>query len=117
MSQNQKTLIGSAWRKQSKNGGEYLSLSLKQEDMANLDLANCFIDMSENQKKNKPTSPDYFIFAKPKMAKEEKPQYNPNPGYQKKVPENLRPQRSQAQAPYTKPKSTPQGWDPEDPGF
>lgn len=91
--------VGAAWIKQSQNGSEYISIQLYPEAMQEYDLANCFIDMYWNEKKQRPNAPDYHIKAKPKQQRQgapaprqqQRPQM-PRPGQQR--PQNFAPQSS-----------------------
>lgn len=69
--------IGAAWCKTSKKGTEYVSIQLRAEAVKDLDLANCFIDMYVNERKQTPGAPDYRIMAKPKQQQSRPQQRQP----------------------------------------
>ncbi len=69
-----KKQVGAGWKKET-DKGTYVSLSFKAEEIADLDLSNCWVSLVKNNKKQKPTHPDYNILASPKEgAPQKKPQ-------------------------------------------
>lgn len=62
--------IGAAWWKQTQDGANYLSVQFN-ENVYNFDLANCFIDLYENEHKRNPNAPDYRVKAKPKQQRQQ----------------------------------------------
>lgn len=74
-----KKQIGAGWKKET-DKGVYVSLSFKAEEMKGIDLANCWVSLVKNNKKQKPTHPDYTILALPKAdaPKKPEPKYEPD---------------------------------------
>ncbi len=57
--------IGAGWKKQTDKGA-YVALSFNGSEIAELDLSNCWVSLIKNDRKQKPTHPDYNITATPK---------------------------------------------------
>lgn len=58
--------VGAGWIRES-NGCEYVSLQFN-DAVFEFDMLNCFVDLRVNDRKTKPSQPDYTIIAKPRTA-------------------------------------------------
>lgn len=83
--------VGAGWIKTT-DRGEYVALSFKAEEIQGMDLAQCWISLVVNNKKAKPTHPDYNITATPKIEQQTKPQPQQQPKSAFPRPKNFAPQ-------------------------
>ena len=57
--------IGAGWKKVT-DKGTYIALSFKAEELSGINLANCWVSLVKNDRKQKQNHPDYNITASPK---------------------------------------------------
>lgn len=57
--------VGSGWVRRTEKGA-YISLSFNAEQLQGVDLANCWVNLVKNGRKEKPKHPDVSILVTPK---------------------------------------------------